>query len=164
MQEKINKLETLSNAKKKENTALFDRFNKKKRRELDTLFHNAHKEVFNDTDCLSCANCCKTLGPRLIDKDVERIAGYFNKKVSAIFSDYFKIDEDGDIVFRSMPCPFLQPDNYCSIYENRPKACREYPHTDRANMYQLKKLTITNSLTCPAVYDILENVKNSCRK
>ncbi len=31
------------------------------------------------------------------------------------------------------PCPFLGDDNYCSVYEARPKACREYPHTDRKN-------------------------------
>jgi uncharacterized protein len=163
VQEKINRLEKIATAKKKENLALFDRFNKKKRRDLDTLFHIAHEQVFGDTDCLTCANCCKTLGPRLTNKDVEKIAELMNKKASAIFDDYLKTDEDGDIVFKSMPCPFLLPDNYCSIYENRPKACREYPHTNRANMYQLKNLTIANSLTCPAVFDILEQVKKNSR-
>lgn len=44
---------------------------------------------------------------------------------------YLRVDEDNDKVFKSMPCPFLGEDNLCSIYDIRPKACREFPHTDR---------------------------------
>ena len=71
---------------------------------------------------------------------------------------YLKIDEDGDYVFQSMPCPFLQTDNYCMIYEDRPKACREYPHTDRKKMKQLFKLTLKNSSCCPAVEKMLDSI------
>ncbi|MGL5620544.1 MAG: YkgJ family cysteine cluster protein, partial [Tannerellaceae bacterium] len=62
-------------------------------------------------------------------------------------------------VFKSMPCPFLMSDNYCSIYSDRPKACREYPHTDRKKFIQIANLTIKNSYTCPGVYEILERLK-----
>lgn len=58
-----------------------------------------------------------------------------------------------------MPCPFLGSDNYCSIYEDRPKACREYPHTDRKKFYQIHALTIKNAETCPAVFHTLEQLK-----
>ncbi|MBN2746575.1 MAG: YkgJ family cysteine cluster protein, partial [Bacteroidales bacterium] len=71
-----------------------------------------------------------------------------------------RIDEDGDYVFKTMPCPFLAPDNYCLIYDFRPKACREYPHTDRTKFLQIANLTITNSATCPAVYEILERLRS----
>ncbi|MCD8261039.1 MAG: YkgJ family cysteine cluster protein [Bacteroides sp.] len=72
---------------------------------------------------------------------------------------YLRIDEDNDYVFKSMPCPFLGTDNYCCIYEDRPKACREYPHTDRKKFYQLYSLSIKNSTTCPAVLEILERLR-----
>ncbi|WP_231496775.1 YkgJ family cysteine cluster protein [Prevotella sp. 10(H)] len=54
-----------------------------------------------------------------------------------------------------MPCSFLLPDNYCSIYESRPKACREYPHTDRKKFEQIFKLTVKNTETCPIAYEVL---------
>src|ERR1700757_2109627 len=70
-----------------------------------------------------------------------------------------KIDEDEDYVLKQAPCPFLGDDNYCSVYEDRPTACREYPHTDRKNMYQILDLTYKNTLVCPAVLRIVDEVK-----
>jgi hypothetical protein len=79
-------------------------------------------------------------------------------KAVDVVSRYLKIDEDGDMVFQSMPCPFLGSDNYCSIYESRPKACREYPHTDRKKFYQIYHLSIKNAETCPIVFEVLEKI------
>lgn len=76
-----------------------------------------------------------------------------------VVARYLRIDEDKEYVFKEMPCPFLGHDNYCSIYESRPKACREYPHTDRKKFFQIHALTIRNAQTCPAVFDILEQLK-----
>ena len=64
-----------------------------------------------------------------------------------------------DMVFRSMPCPFLGDDNYCAIYESRPKACREYPHTDRKKFFQIYKLSVKNASTCPIVYEVMEGIQ-----
>lgn len=132
--------------------------NKKKLEGMDSIVHNLHNEISERVDCLQCANCCRTLGPRITDKDVERIAKTLRLKTSAVIEKYFMIDEDNDMVFQSMPCPFLGDDNYCSIYESRPKACREYPHTDRKRFYQIYNLSIKNAYTCPIVYEVLENL------
>jgi uncharacterized protein len=64
-------------------------------------------------------------------------------------------------VLKSSPCPFLLPDNACMVYEDRPKACREYPHTDRKKMHQILGLTHRNSLVCPAVLKIIDQIKSS---
>lgn len=69
------------------------------------------------------------------------------------------MDEEGDFVLKAAPCAFLDKDNYCRIYEHRPEACREYPHTDRKKMRQILDLTFRNTLVCPAVLRITENVK-----
>lgn len=153
------RLEILSNQSKKENQKFFQGINKKKMRMLDEKVHQLHEQIFEEIDCLECANCCRSLGPRITDKDIERMAKSLKKKVAVFIDEYLQIDEDGDYVFQSMPCPFLLPDNYCMIYEARPKACREYPHTDRAKFLQISKLTIKNSETCPAVYEILERLR-----
>lgn len=122
---------------------------------MDTIVQQLHEDVSAEIDCLSCANCCRTLGPAIYDKDIERMAKALRIKPAEVVSKYLKMDEDGDYVFRSMPCPFLLSDNYCSIYEVRPKACREYPHTDRKRFEQIYKLTVKNSATCPIVYEVL---------
>lgn len=143
----------------KESLAFFKRINKKKIRQVDDMVHQLHDEAFERIDCLDCANCCKTLGPRITDNDIDRMAKGLRIKAHEVISQYLHIDEDNDYVFKSMPCPMLMPDNYCMIYEHRPKACREYPHTDRKRFLQISKLSVTNSQTCPAVYDIIEELK-----
>lgn len=132
--------------------------NKKKLESMDLKVHALHDDVSERTDCLLCANCCRSLGPRITDKDVERMAKTLRMKAAEVTSKYLRIDEDNDLVFQSMPCPFLGNDNYCSIYESRPKACREYPHTDRKRFYQIYNLSIKNAYTCPIVYEVLEKI------
>jgi len=132
--------------------------NKKQLKKMDTIVRRLHDEISEKTDCLSCANCCRGLGPAIYDKDIERMAKTLRMKPSEVVAQYLRIDEDRDYVFKSMPCPFLMPDNYCSIYEARPKACREYPHTDRRNFEQIYKLTVKNTETCPIAYEVLSEL------
>ena len=132
--------------------------NKKKLESMDIQIHRMHEKFSERIDCLQCANCCRTLGPRITDKDVERMAKALRLKSVDLISKYLIIDEDGDLIFKSMPCPFLGNDNYCSIYESRPKACREYPHTDRKRFYQIFQLSIKNAYTCPIVYEVLQEI------
>lgn len=125
---------------------------------MDIVVHRLHEDISEKIDCLSCANCCRALGPAIYDKDIERMAKALRIKPSDVVASYLRMDEDGDYVFRSMPCPFLMPDNYCSIYESRPKACKEYPHTDRKNFEQIYKLTVKNTATCPVAYEVLSGL------
>ena len=145
--------------KRKENSVFFKRLKKEKPKVLDKLIHPIHEDVFANTDCLKCANCCKTTSPLFTDKDIQRISRYLKIRPSEFVDRYLRIDEDSDYVLQSVPCFFLGEDNYCSIYEVRPKACRGYPHTDRIKQYQLLKLTEKNIDICPAVFEIVERLK-----
>jgi Fe-S-cluster containining protein len=131
---------------------------KKPPKNLDKITMEIHHEVFNEIDCLECANCCKTLGPDFKEADIERIAKYLRISLQQFEDTYLVVDEDGDKVFKSMPCPFLGADNMCSIYEVRPKACREFPHTDRKKIYQINNLTIKNTVYCPITYEFVEKL------
>ena len=133
--------------------------NRKKIEKMDVFIHDLHDTFFEQTDCLSCGNCCRTLGPRITDKDAERMAKAVRMKTADFIARYLRVDEEGDMVFQSMPCSFLGADNYCAIYESRPKACREYPHTDRKRFYQIYNLSIKNAYTCPVVFQVLENIR-----
>jgi Fe-S-cluster containining protein len=160
MQDVINNLPNRANIKYKENKAYFAKLRKKPPKQLDYLMQELHNEEFEKTDCLKCANCCKTTGPLFTDKDIRRIAKHFKMKAQEFVTAYLRIDEDNDYVLQSLPCPFLGADNYCGIYEVRPKACREFPHTDRKKFHQISSLTLKNVAICPAAYNIVENMKN----
>jgi uncharacterized protein len=153
-----------SNNLKKENRQFFDKLKLKKPKDLDDHFHSAHEDVFSEFDCLSCANCCKTTSPIFYQRDIERASKRLRVKPGEFIDRFLKIDEDKDYVLQSAPCPFLGSDNYCSIYEDRPNACREYPHTNRKKMVQILDLTYKNTLVCPAVLKITEKVKKELER
>ncbi len=144
----------------KSNQQQLKKWNKSKPKDLDQRFHTAHQKEFAKRDCLQCANCCKTTCPIFRQPDIRRMAKALRMKESQLVAQYLKRDEDDDYVLQSSPCFNLLPDNTCAVYEDRPLACREYPHTDRKNMYQIMDLTAQNTLICPAVASIVEKIVN----
>ena len=159
MEEMLKALPQLAKDKENENKKFFAKLRKKAPKNLDYLMQELHEDEFEKTDCLNCANCCKTTGPLFTAKDITRISKHFRMKESAFIDQFLRIDEDKDYVLQSVPCTFLGADNYCSIYEVRPKACREFPHTDRKKFQQISKLTMENVKMCPAAYNIVEEMK-----
>ena len=145
--------------KHNENKKFFAKLRKKPPKHLDLQMQEMHEEEFKRTDCLTCANCCKTTGPLFTNKDIERIAKHFRQKPAKFIETYLRVDEDNDHVLQQVPCTFLGADNYCSIYEVRPKACREYPHTDRKDFHKISNITLKNTAICPAAYNIVEEMK-----
>lgn len=131
---------------------------------LDQSFSDAHEKKFQKIDCLECANCCKTTSPIFIQTDIDRLAKVFAMKNSEFVKQYLHRDEEGDFVLNSSPCPFLNADNTCLVYEERPKACKEYPHTNRKNMHGILNLTLQNTLVCPAVFEIFQDFEKDFRK
>ena len=142
-----------------ENKKFFNKLKKKTPKHLDTLMQELHDAEFKKTDCLTCANCCKTTGPLFTDKDVARIAKHLRMKEQKFIEIYLRVDEDQDFVLKSVPCTFLGADNYCSIYDVRPKACGEFPHTNRKKFQQISDLTLQNVAICPAAFNIVEAMK-----
>ena len=145
--------------KSTENKKFLTGLRKKDSRKVDDVFHRTHDEVFETVDCLTCANCCKTTSPIFYPNDIERVARALRIKPGEFIEKYLRVDEDRDYVLKSSPCPFLASDNTCLVYEDRPKACREYPHTDRKKMVQIMDLTHKNTLVCPAVFEMVERLK-----
>ncbi|WP_258103783.1 YkgJ family cysteine cluster protein [Marinoscillum sp. MHG1-6] len=145
---------------RKPNRSLLKKLKKQKPKDLDDQFHALHEEVFQEIDCLECANCCKTTSPLFLESDIERLSKALKMKVPDFINSYLQRDEEGDYILQQAPCPFLGDDNKCIVYESRPKACREYPHTDRKRMFQITDLTYNNTLICPAVSRIVTQLYN----
>ncbi len=159
MEALLNQLPTLAKDKHNENKKYFDKLKKKTPKNLDYQMQEIHESVFERIDCLSCANCCKTTGPLFTNADIERIAKHLKLKPQQFTEQYLKIDEDKDFVLQKLPCVFLDAENYCLIYDVRPKACREYPHTDRKKFQQISNITLKNTAICPAAFEVVEEMK-----
>lgn len=125
---------------------------------LDEVFEEIHEDVFSQIDCTTCGNCCKTTSPMLFERDIERLASHLKLKPGSFVEKYLFLDTDGIYAFKSTPCPFLKSDLHCEVYEHRPKACREYPHTRHRKMQQKLNLAEKNMEICPAVLHILTHI------
>ena len=160
MEEFLKELPELAKEKLVENKKYFQKLKKRTPKNLDVVMQELHIKEFEKTDCLTCGNCCKTTSPIFTDKDIQRISKHFKMKVVNFISQYLERDADDFYVLKTSPCSFLDlNDNSCLIYDVRPKACSEYPHTNRRKFIQITDLTISNIEICPATYNIIEALK-----
>lgn len=143
------------------NKKFLSKLTKHKSKALDRFAEETHDTVFAKINCLECAGCCSSIPPMVNKTDSARIARYLGISHTDFEKKYLKNDEDNDTVINQTPCPFLQNDNTCSIYEVRPKACRDYPHTNHLTFSSNLSYHAVNALYCPAVYHILENMKKN---
>ncbi len=138
----------------RENRKFYDRLLKHKRPGLEDQVVDLHHQVFDKIDCLACANCCKTISPVFKERDISRLATHLGIKPAQVVAQYLRMDEDGDYVPNSIPCPFLEVDNRCKVYDARPFACSSYPHTDSLPLRKSVALVVKNSAVCPGVHEI----------
>ena len=160
----IEKYQTIINRAKSRfnDTKKFIRLLKKvKSSELDALCEKFHTLFAGEINCLDCANCCRGTGPLLKNRDISRLSKSMKIKTGQFVENYLVTDEEGDMIFRELPCPFIDEKNYCIVYEDRPAACRDYPHTDRRNMRKYLKPTLENYRICPIVYLVIEELKKT---
>lgn len=121
--------------------------------------NKVHEEVFAEIDCLECANCCKSIPPIISKRDIKRISNHLNLSKKEFEEKYVITDNDGDMVFNSSPCHFLMEGNKCQIYEVRPSACRNYPHSGDYSFMDNLSLHKRNIKYCPALFEILKRLE-----
>jgi Fe-S-cluster containining protein len=159
MQDQLKSLSKKVKETQKAHRNFFIKLRKKTPKNLDAIMEKLHDDEFKKSDCLQCANCCKTTSPIFINKDIERISKSFRIKTRQFIDNYLNVDEDQDYVLKSSPCTFLADDNTCTIYDVRPKACKEYPHTNRKRFEKISELTLKNVSICPATFNIVEALR-----
>jgi Fe-S-cluster containining protein len=130
-------------------------------RRLDMLAVAADLEMWKQTDCLSCANCCKTMSPTYTKGDMLRIATHIGMTTEQFQKKYLRKDRQGDWINKTQPCQFLNlNDNKCSIYEVRPRDCAGFPHHTRKRMVDYMHVFKQNIEFCPATYRVVEIMRN----
>ena len=138
-------------AKQKEHKKFLDNLKKKPPKNLDYITLDTHEEVFDEIDCLSCANCCKTTGPLFTEKDIERISKHLRLSPADFEKKYLRVDEDNDKVLQCLPCPFLAEDNTCLIYESarKPAANIHIPTARKSSKSIILRLKTPSSALLP---------------
>lgn len=150
--------------KSKEKQKVFKQFlQRADKNKVLKMLPGLHEEAFEKVDCLSCAACCKNYSPRFKTPDVKRISKHLGMRESEFIETYLKVDEDGDFVVKSSPCPFLGQDNFCSIYEVRPSDCHRFPYTDEDVIIKRQALTLKNSTFCPITFYVLDKLTSSLK-
>ena len=70
MENFLKQLPKLAKDKHNENKKFFDKLKKKAPKNMDYIMQELHDKEFKKTDCLTCANCCKTTGPLFTLADI----------------------------------------------------------------------------------------------
>lgn len=128
-------------------------------RGLEKLTATLEHEVWLETDCLTCANCCKTMTPTFTNADLKRISAHFGQTVDEFKAKWlYKERGSGDWMNKKQPCQFLNlADNKCSIYEIRPADCAGFPHLPK-RMKDYVHVHKQNVEFCPATFRIVEKM------
>jgi Fe-S-cluster containining protein len=136
-----------------------NRLQKKSPRGLDGLAEKINREVWKETDCTTCANCCITMTPTYTQKDIRRISSFLGIPVKEFKSKWLYRDKAGDWLNRSVPCPFLDTlTHHCRIYEVRPDDCRGFPHLTKKKMVDYMHVHVQNLDHCPATFRMVEKM------
>lgn len=130
-------------------------------KKLDKLVADITCRVWTAIDCTTCANCCKTLRPSFSQDDQQKLANKFGISVDQFRQKYLELKEDdGEAVWQinKSPCPFLE-NNKCTIYNDRPEDCRQYPYLDEPEFSRRTMGMVERTYTCPIVFEVFEELK-----
>jgi len=141
--------------------SFLSKLEKKTPKGLDQLTKKVSPEVWKEVDCLSCANCCKTMSPTFTPTDIKRIANHFEMTPAAFKEKWLVYDKkDNDWLNKLQPCQFLNmKTNMCSIYDIRPADCSGFPHLKKRKMTEYMHVHKQNVELCPATYKMVEKMQ-----
>ncbi len=144
---------------KKALKSFLSRIGKNPPRGLDKMTVSLEKEIWSEVDCLSCANCCKTMSPTYTKSDIRRISKHFSQTPEEFTKQWLRKDRGGDLLNKTEPCQFLNlEDNKCSIYAIRPLDCSGFPHLPKKKMVDYMHVHKQNIEYCPATYKLVEKM------
>ncbi|HTS62434.1 MAG TPA: YkgJ family cysteine cluster protein [Candidatus Acidoferrales bacterium] len=132
---------------------------------VDTEFHILASEVQQHMDCTACANCCRYSVVSVDQAEIEKIARHLGTTPAEVVRLYTLPDPDSrasrTLLNSKQGCVFLDG-TLCTIYEARPKICRDFPHV-AIGAHSLGSRLSSHArwaAHCPIIFNALEMYKH----
>lgn len=155
----LDTIKALALKRKEENTKFKVELKNIPTKRVDELVRKLNDEVSAAIDCTACGNCCKQLEPPVHQEEVEQLAKIKNSDVDEFKEKYVGREVSTNIQFlKCRPCIFLHHTK-CSVYEQRPASCADYPHLHQPNFKYRWKSVMANYALCPIVFNVVEQLK-----
>ncbi len=150
----------LAETNKRKMRLFLSRLEKNPPKRLDKIAIDIDKQVWDETNCLTCSNCCRVMTPTFTKLDVDRISKHFGQTPEAFREKWLYLDKNGDWMNSKTPCQFLNlKTNMCSIYEIRPDDCAGFPHLTKKKMTDYLHVHKQNIVYCPATYNMVSKMQ-----
>jgi uncharacterized protein len=124
------------------------------------------QDVEEQIDCTTCANCCRVATVQLSDRDIRDLSRFLRLSEPAFVEKYTTQDPAEGLILKRTDhgCVFLEG-NDCTIYENRPRTCENFPHLVRGEGSVARRMwqMVDRACYCPIVYNTLEAWKDETR-
>ena len=159
----LKRFKVLASRKKSKLSAFLTKLDDIVPEDMPKLVAKTDATVWRDVDCMSCANCCKTMTPTFRKADITRISAHLGMKPKDFVDKWLVKEDDGDWVNKLQPCQFLV-DNKCSIYDVRPKDCAEFPQHNKKPFDLYNDTFIQNLHRCPATFMLVERLNKAVEK
>ncbi|MCL2148091.1 MAG: YkgJ family cysteine cluster protein [Methanomassiliicoccaceae archaeon] len=79
--------------------------------------------------CEMCGRCCHQPNIAVLPGEVDRVAAAAGIPLHEFVGNHIVRTPDGRLLLRKKgACEFLGGDNRCSIWEDRPEVCRDFPY------------------------------------
>jgi uncharacterized protein len=160
----LKKFKITAARKKKSLHAFLDKLDNLVPDDMQEIVDKADAEMWQETDCTTCANCCKTMTPTYSIKDISRISAHLGMKPKDFKEKWlYKEAATGDWMNKLQPCQFLA-DNMCTIYEVRPVDCAQFPHHNLKPFDLYGDTYKANLMHCPATLALVDKVKKAVER
>ncbi len=154
----LHEIKKISEEKKKENLRFISFLKGQNSARIDILVHELNTFHISIIDCTQCGNCCVYLRPILAESDIDILIKTLNVSRGKFKKAYVMTDEEGDMLFKKLPCAFLRGKK-CSLYESRPEDCSSYPHLYKDDFTSRLYGIFENYAICPIVFNVVEELK-----
>lgn len=157
------KLPVLSGEKKAENNLFHEFLKPLSGAQIDQIFLPIAEEVTKRTDCTQCGNCCRALEPGISADEAGKLASLRQMSTEAFTHEFTKKEPGTGLQFMShLPCIFFDG-RLCTIYEDRPASCHDFPHLARGNFKFRFRSIMANYSICPIVFNSVELLKQALK-
>jgi uncharacterized protein len=156
---------SLVSRNKKRLRTFITKMEKKPSESVQLVVLEANELSWAKTDCLDCANCCKSMSPTYTRKDIGRISEYLGMTKKSFTDKWLYKDRTGDWINKKQPCQFLDlKTNMCNIYDVRPKDCAGFPYHGSKKVKDYGHVFKQNVEFCPATYRLVEIMQEGISK